>query len=286
MKSDIFSLKDEKKLANTISITNNSKNYIDDAIIIFRNLKIPDNYNKSKKIKDSISILENMKKNINKANSALESKINEIIAMQRKKYSLKTGNLLLKNNKQLFQYGKNYKELSTMDYNEVIKFFSQKVLETPVLQVLKNPLDNNNSEIRAGKREKNMMNYAYRIESKDSTKSSVCQGGICWGLNSVIYADVNTNINTGTLRFMKKNKKYEFKNIKFDRTAIEKEGFAINLKGHSNDLAKVTLLDYILHINQIDNTIDVYRVNEYEKETQYVKSINVKANGVGYDNID
>ena len=266
-----------EKILDTIKISNKAKRIMDESITNLKEIEIPSDFECFNRIKESINLLGNLIHNIDVTNKRLFIKVEEIWDA-RNRYGYAKLNFDIVN---IGAYGMSYEELANMKSDELISVLGKKVLEAPVIQYFKNPLDMKNSEIPRYLKTKNMLNYLYRIENRYKEKISVCEGGTCLGKNVIAYCDVDTNTGKGLLRIMVEGEKYKNKKQYYARTAIEVS--SIEVEGHSNDLAYIPENRILLHIDDKNDRINVYKVDEDYSITK-VKSIdNIKANGITYD---
>ena len=177
-------------------------------------------------------------------------------------------------------YGLSYNELNSMEYNELNRFLGNKVLGAPIITNLVYPLDKTDAEIPWMNRTKNMYLYEYRIENSYNN-NSVCEGAGYWNKNYIVYCDVDTNLEKGYLRVMKKQKiKDSSKKSGWNRTA--KETSSIEVEGHSNDIACIPEEGVILHIDDKNNTVNVFTMKK-NNITLSNTIKNVEADGIAYD---
>ena len=174
-----------------------------------------------------------------------------------------------------------YEELNKMKYSQLIEVLGNKVLSTPVLQHLKEPLDDKDTEIPSQLRTKNMFQYKYRIVNAYDNEFSVCEGAAYWNPDVIVYCDVNTRKEKGIMRFMHRKEIYDQKKGRYDRTALEISNTKI--QGHSNDITVIPEDKVILQIDDKKNSINVYKVDKNYKATKTKTIKDIKANGIAYD---
>ena len=178
-------------------------------------------------------------------------------------------------------YGRSYEELDNMKYSQLVELLGKKALETPVLQNLEEPLDATDTEISEELRTMNMFHYRYRIVNSYHNEDSVCEGAAYWDKDTIVYCDVNTKTEQGQIRFMRRNEIYDSKKGRYDRTASELSHMEV--EGHSNDITVIPEENKILHINNKNNTIEVYKVDKNYNLVKTKTISNIKANGIAYD---
>lgn len=166
-------LKFDKKTSNTIKMTDKSRSRINSAETILKSIKIPVNFENSGKITGSIKLLNAASSGVKKANGTLCNKINELIAIGKRKINTNNdlSNILF-----LGLNGYTYDELDGMKYDDLNKMLSDMIFNSKNIQNLRNPLDDNNDPIEESLRDKFMYRLTYRIINK-FTEDSVCQGG-------------------------------------------------------------------------------------------------------------
>ncbi len=183
-------------------------------------------------------------------------------------------------------YGLSYNKLNSMEYNELNRFLGNKVLGAPIITNLAFPLLlGENSEIPWEDRTENMYLYEYRIENI-YTENSVCEGAGFLSENYIGYCDVDTSLEKGFLRIMKKQKiKDSSKKSGYDRTA--KEIARIEIDGHSDDIAIIPEDNIIVHIDDKNDTLNIFKVNIIDEDNATITQIHTindfEVGSIAYD---
>ena len=279
------------RVLDTIKIANKSKKIINDSVDTLKEIEMPSDFECSHRIKESITILDNIIKNIDKTNGELDIKVEEFCAVQKKhiksgvipNYHMKLSAFSLNSAVSTYAspYGISYERLASMDNNKLIKLLGNKILNSPILQHLQSPLDENNSEIYGKARNNKMFDYIYRIVNRFTDESSVCQGGAYLDNNTIAYCDIDTKEDKGYLRIISKSTKYDKIKKVFDRTGTEVS--YTKIEGHSNDITYIPEDRTILHIDNKNDVVDVFKIDNNYKITKTKTIDDIKADEIAYD---
>ena len=183
-----------------------------------------------------------------------------------------------------------YEELYNMDGAKMDKILGDNVLESPILQNLKNPLkiadDKTNNDpliIRTPDMPKLIFKVANKffIDKNNEYKTSVCQGGAYVDKNVMIYCDIDSNQEKGQLHVVVNKHKFYF-NEECDIVA------SIDVNSHSNDITYIEKDGIILHPDHDNNKIDVYQLKKGEGKYEYsIEKVNElqekNADAIAYD---
>ena len=269
MKMDNFKYNDKTK--DTITIANKGRTKIKDAQDILSKIDIPDDFTNSKKLKDSIDKLGMMNKLVNGSNELLNNAIKTVLAAEKDAF----GGLMLGKTKYI-GFGKySYEDLDNMSYDELNKFLGDKVLNSPVLQTLKNGLDENNDPYIL-RRTKDMYKLYHRIFNV-ATPDSVCQGGAYIGNGMIAYCDIDSKKDCGKLHIVVNNQKYK------PNPTCEIIS-SIDVNGHSNDITYIPKDNIIIHPDHAKKEINLYQIDKDTYEITKIKTIKDRnADAIAYD---
>ena len=194
--------------------------------------------------------------------------------------------------KELGLLGYSYEQLDKMRGSEIDKLLGDNILNTPIIQKLRNPLkvaDNETNNNPLLRRTANMPKLIFKvkniffIDKEDEYKTSVCQGGSYVNKNVMIYCDIHSDQEKGQLHVVV-NKHEVYFNQECDIVA------SIDVDSHSNDITYIKKDGIILHPDHNNNKIDVYKLikgkGEYDYKIVKVKELQGKnADAIAYDEV-
>ena len=134
----------DKKVSDTIKMTDKAKAKINNAKGIMKKIKIPETFENRKKIGESIELLNTTMSGIKSANTALDKLINKInitfdiinkksINVTRKLFNIEANEKETKNTKKFGIPGYTYEQLDAMGWNEFKAILSKYCLNSPYL---------------------------------------------------------------------------------------------------------------------------------------------------------
>ena len=197
-----------------------------------------------------------------------------------------------KNTNKIGICGYSYEELYNMDGKEMDKILGDNVLESPILQNLKNPLkvaddETNNDPLIIRTPDMPRLTFKVKntffIDKNNENNTSVCQGGTYINKNTVVYCDVNSDQEKGQLHVVVNRNTFYF-NQECDIVA------SIDIDSHSNDITYIEKDGIILHPDHDNNKIDVYQLKKVKGKYEYtIEKVNEledkNADAIAYDEV-